>query len=239
MLDRMRARPATLDSDVIARLYQAYIDAVFDYCLFRTADEAAAEELTADSFTRAWTARARYQPERSDFAGWRFTIARRVVIDWQRSRKRHPMVLLAPLTPDTGALPEALAEAGAHQAQLRQLVQALPRGDQEIIALKFGADMTKREMAAFFSAVRVPLAARSTERWVSCAASMRRSMNNQDWKKSSNAAKVLAEFDGPDQALARQLLALRPRPAHTLHSRTSTLQAVASAEGEPRPPARS
>ena len=31
MLDRMRARPATPDSDIFANLYQAYIDALFNY----------------------------------------------------------------------------------------------------------------------------------------------------------------------------------------------------------------
>src|SRR5712664_1027925 len=98
MLDRSRNWPVTLDKDGFSGLYELHVAAVFNYCLFRTVDTATAEELTADAFTRAWAARAHYQPDRGDFTAWLFTIARRVVIDWQRRRYRRPIVALDPAT---------------------------------------------------------------------------------------------------------------------------------------------
>jgi RNA polymerase sigma-70 factor, ECF subfamily len=138
---------SVLDDGAFARLYQSYLDAVFNFCLFQTGETATAEDLTAEAFARAWAARARYRREQGEFAAWLFTIARRVVIDWQRRRTRHPTIPLDARTPDAGDLPEVQAERNGHHERLRQLVQALSAGEQELIALKFGAGMTNREIA--------------------------------------------------------------------------------------------
>lgn len=135
------------DADVFADLYQAHLSAVFNYCFFRVGNRAVAEDLTADAFERAWQARHRYQPSRATFSTWLFTIAQRVVTDWQRRQARRSWLKLNRKQPSATPSPETHLEESEQQAQLRQLVQRLSPSEQELIALKFGAGMTNREIA--------------------------------------------------------------------------------------------
>lgn len=138
--------PAILDTSTFADLYRSYTAAVFNYCLFRVNDRAVAEDLAADTFERAWKARYRYRPERAAFCTWLFIIARRVVIDWQRRQARRSLFRF--WEPPAGTLPspEVQVEETEQQRRLRRLVAALTPAEQELIALKFGAGMTNREI---------------------------------------------------------------------------------------------
>jgi RNA polymerase sigma-70 factor (ECF subfamily) len=141
------ARPAVLDEAVFAALYHEYTGAIFNYCLFRVGNRGAAEDLTADIFERAWRARGRYRPKRGTFATWLFSIARRRVIDWQRRQGRRPLAPLAEGHPDDALSPEDLAQQSEQLAALRGLLLELRGGEQELIALKFGAGMTNCDIA--------------------------------------------------------------------------------------------
>lgn len=138
---------SALSDAAFSRLYETYLDGVFNYCLFSTNDAAVAEELAAEAFARAWAARGRYQPAKGEFSTWLFAIARRAVVDWQRQRARHPLAALDSTTPDGGDPPDLQAEANARHDRLRLLVQSLPPAEQELVALKFGAGMTNRAIA--------------------------------------------------------------------------------------------
>lgn len=135
------------EAEPFATLYREHMAAVFNYCLFRVGDRTIAEDLTADTFERAWRARRRYRPERAAFNTWLFTIARRVVTDWQRRQVRRRWVGLSDDQSDGGPSPEAQIEETEQQAELRRLVQTLEPSEQELIALKFGAGMTNRDIA--------------------------------------------------------------------------------------------
>jgi RNA polymerase sigma-70 factor, ECF subfamily len=138
---------ARVVTDNFADLYHAHIGAVYNYCLFRVGEISVAEDLTADTFERAWRARGRYDAERSEFATWLFSIARHVVADWQRQRTRRPLVALEEQHPDHRPSPESQVEAAESTEHLRRLVLALPPHEQELVALKFGAGMTNRQIA--------------------------------------------------------------------------------------------
>ena len=147
-LDNILTAPVSrLDAEAFANLYRTHTYAVFNYCLFRVSDRAAAEDLTADTFERAWQARNSYRPDRAAFTTWLFTIARHRVIDWQRRRARRPLIRLSQQQPsDTPSL-ELQFEETELQSHLRRLIHALEGDEQELIALKFGAGMTNREIA--------------------------------------------------------------------------------------------
>jgi RNA polymerase sigma-70 factor (ECF subfamily) len=141
------AATSITDADIFANLYQAHLYAVFNYCLFRVGDRPIADDLTADTFERAWRARRRYRSERAGFSTWLFTIAQRVVTDWQRRQARRPLLKLSHQQPSQTPSPETRLEESEQQAQLRHLVQTLAPHEKELIALKFGAGMNNREIA--------------------------------------------------------------------------------------------
>lgn len=149
MLNRAASitRSSILDADAFADLYREHLAAVFNYCLFRIGERAVAEDLTAETFERAWRARRRYRPERAAFNTWLFTISRRVVSNWMRGRSRRRMVQLDERLADTAPLPESRLEEAERKAQLRDLIRTLNDREQELIALKFGAGMSNRQIA--------------------------------------------------------------------------------------------
>jgi len=133
--------------DAFAELYKEHIYAVFNYCLYRVGDAVVAEDLTADIFERAWRARRRYNPRRAKFSTWLFTIARRRVIDWQRRRGRRRTVELDEQLPSPQPGPDTLTLEAEDQHRLNRLIQNLPHDAQELLAMKFGAGMTNRQIA--------------------------------------------------------------------------------------------
>lgn len=141
------AQPAEADADAFARLYQDHTAAVFNYCLYRVGDVQTAEDLTADTFERAWRARQRYNPRRAEFSTWLFVIARRVVADWLRRQRRRPTAVLDERLPSPDPGPEALAGEAHDRHRLHQLVGSLSGDDRELLAYKFGAGMTNRQIA--------------------------------------------------------------------------------------------
>lgn len=153
MSDRLAitgVEPTTGEGEAVAftRLYQEHLDGVFNYCVYRVGDPLAAEDLTSDIFCRAWRARHRFNPRQGKYSTWLYTIARRTVIDWQRRQGRRHTVPLDEQLASTLPGPEASSAEAADRRRLRQLVQDLPGEDQELIAMKFGAGMTNRDIAA-------------------------------------------------------------------------------------------
>src|SRR5262245_10553710 len=117
MIERVMQARRVLDAGDFAELYGTHTDAIFNYCLYRVGERTIAEDLTADTFERAWRARHRYQSERANTTTWLFTIARRVVIDWQRQNGRRRMVVLGDHHPDTSPTLETQAEVAERQLQ--------------------------------------------------------------------------------------------------------------------------
>lgn len=76
------ARPAF--ADVAAE----QLDAVYRYLVYLTGDRAAAEDLTAETFEKAFRMWRRFDPRRGSPRTWLCRIARTVAIDWFRAESR-------------------------------------------------------------------------------------------------------------------------------------------------------
>lgn len=142
-----RRQPDTLTAETFTQLYEEHLDAVFNYCLYQVGDRQLAEDLTANIFEQAWRDRHRYDPERANVSTWLYAIARHRVIDEQRRQGRRVLVSLDQQHEDGTPLPEEQVARAERLVQLRNLVQALPEEQQELIALKFGAGLTNRSIA--------------------------------------------------------------------------------------------
>jgi RNA polymerase sigma-70 factor (ECF subfamily) len=74
------------------------------------------------------------------------TIARRVAIDHLRARRSH-LPLEAAMDVSSGPTPEALAERRSDSARLAARLAELPERERDLVALKYGAEMTNRAIA--------------------------------------------------------------------------------------------
>jgi RNA polymerase sigma factor (sigma-70 family) len=127
-------------------LYRESRDAVYAYVAGLLGDRAAAEDVTALTFERAYRKRGSYRPDRGSPRAWLFGIARNAALDELRRRRR-----VAPLVgepPDvTVADPSLDAEAGVRRSALAAGLRELAPREREIVALKFWGGLGNAEIA--------------------------------------------------------------------------------------------
>jgi RNA polymerase sigma factor (sigma-70 family) len=64
------------------------LDAVYRYLVYLTGDRSAAEDLTAETFEKAFRSWRRFDPRRGSPRTWLCRIARSVAVDWFRAESR-------------------------------------------------------------------------------------------------------------------------------------------------------
>ena len=124
-------------------IYREELPRVYNFFRYRVGDDQIAEDLTAETFEKAWRNREKYRTDLASFSTWLFTLARRIGADYYRRHK--PTVPLADATrvPD----PQTLEETAQQHADFRHLSLLLSRlaeRERELVALKYGAGLTNR-----------------------------------------------------------------------------------------------
>lgn len=120
---------------------------MYNYFLYRVRNVADAEDLTAATFEKAWRARDTYRADLAGLPTWLLSIARNVAIDHLRAARFHVALDEAEQVTD-GTTPETELTARSDRARLRALVENLPERERELVALKYGAGLTNREIAS-------------------------------------------------------------------------------------------
>ena len=132
-----------------AELYEEYMPKIYRYIQYRVNNVQLAEDLTSTTFEKALVNFDKYCSDKASFSTWLFSIARNIVIDHYRVAGRRQMVPLEEakqvLTGDLS--PEEEVVRREEMAMLHSCLAGLPRADQEIISLKFGAELTNRQIA--------------------------------------------------------------------------------------------
>lgn len=97
--------------------------------------QADAEDLTAETFMRAWQSRERFEGDAASATGWLIRIAKRLVIDEYRrtlQASRNP-----PSVPEAESTPEHAALADEQKRFLVRLLGELPDEQREILTLRY------------------------------------------------------------------------------------------------------
>lgn len=132
-------------------LYRQELPRIYNFFRYRFGDHALAEDLTAMTFEKAWRKRCQYCRDLSAFSTWLFTIARRVAIDHYR-RSRMDVDLDEGLNEAHHlSADDDLEEHVQKQADLQRLnllLAGLSDRERELVALKYGAGLTNRAIAA-------------------------------------------------------------------------------------------
>jgi len=119
---------------------------VYNFFRYRVGPGPVAEDLTSLTFEKAWGARNRYREDRAAFGAWLFTVARNVAIDHYRSARATVSLEDAEEIPG-GLTPEEIAERRSDETHLGRLLARRTERERELLALKYGAEFTNREIA--------------------------------------------------------------------------------------------
>jgi RNA polymerase sigma factor (sigma-70 family) len=128
------------------QLYRSSVADVYAYVATLLGDRAAAEDVTAAAFERAWKKRRTFDAGRGTPRGWLFGIARHAALDELRRRKRTLATSADTADPDALALEDGVDDA-MRRATVRTALRDLEPRDRELVALKFYGELTNGELA--------------------------------------------------------------------------------------------
>jgi RNA polymerase sigma factor (sigma-70 family) len=118
---------------------------VYAYAAYRLGDGADAEDATSDAFERALRYRDSYDRDKGEPVAWLIGIARRCVDQILADR------LPVGEPPDVEA-PINLEEETVSRLELARALTALSEHDRELVALRYGADLSARQIAELLEA---------------------------------------------------------------------------------------
>ena len=113
---------------------------VYAYVAYRIGDGADAEDVTSDTFERALRYRKSFDPSRGEPISWLLGIARRCIDDFFNHR------LELVVEPPEPVAPGNLEEDTERHLNLAAAIGILGEREQELIALRYGADLTARQI---------------------------------------------------------------------------------------------
>ena len=127
----------------IEDLYERYAGEVRRFALYLCGDMAMADEITSDTFVRAWMASDRIrQPTVKSYL---LTIARNAYVDLLRRAMRHRQ--LDENMPDTRISPQTQVEQSAEVRAVLAALQQLPEMDRTVLLMRALDGMPYEEIA--------------------------------------------------------------------------------------------
>ena len=136
------------DASAFGGLYDMYVDRVYRHIFYRTGNTSDAEDITQQTFIKAWKAIGQYKRTDIPFLAWLIKISHNLVIDFYRSGKNKLSVNIDDIDIVSDSNPVQLAESRYNRQQIRQAIGKLKGEQQQVILMRFIEDFSYTEIAA-------------------------------------------------------------------------------------------
>ena len=140
------------DAEAFGELFDHYHDIVFRFVLYRLGDRPLAEDLTQETFVRAYRRLSSVSYQGRDIGAWFVTIARNLVLDHVKSSRYRLESTIGEVSEivdvRAGPGPESEVVAGLVHAELLRCVDRLRPDQRECIDLRFLQGLSVSETAA-------------------------------------------------------------------------------------------
>jgi len=142
------ARAKEGESEAFGLLYDFYMPRIYRFVLFKVGHREEAEDLTHQTFLKAWEHVETYESRGYPFSSWLYRIARNTVID--HHRRSRPQVNIDDLGPDI------LIEEGTQGKDLDikiewtvmlEAIFKLKDVEQDVLLMRFVDELTHQEVA--------------------------------------------------------------------------------------------
>ena len=142
-----------MNSETCERLYNAYYMRVFSYVMTLAGDRAQAEEITQETFFRAFSRQKDFRGE-SDEVTWLCAIAKNYFLDEKRRQARNETI--PEEMPETGKSLEQTAEDRDSSFRIHVALHELEEPYREVFELRVFGELSFREIGMIF---------KKTENW--------------------------------------------------------------------------
>jgi len=143
--ERQLIEASQKDPARFANLYERYFYRVYAFALARTGEQSMAEDVTSETFRRAFQNLSSFQWRGVPFSSWLFRIAANAATDLRSKGGRQTP--LEELREDPVDPSDELAQV-EERVQLFELVDRLPGDQRQVIILRFAQEKRAKEIAA-------------------------------------------------------------------------------------------
>ena len=124
-------------------LYETYITDVYRFAYWLAGDSTEAEDITSETFVRAWVKRDDIRTE--TLKAYLFTIARNVYLGYRRKNRHH--VALEDDHPDPAPTPDTWVESRLELQMVQSVLQTLPEIDRAAFIMRIQHELPYVEIA--------------------------------------------------------------------------------------------
>jgi RNA polymerase sigma-70 factor, ECF subfamily len=133
-----------MDAVEFGTLYERYAPDVLRFALYLTGSRAEAEDITSETFVRAWVGNDAIRV--GTVKAYLFMIARNLHVDWRRREARRGEMAHEPVDPAPG--PDEKSEGRSELRALTAALQQLPEVDRAALLMRTLNDLPYESIAA-------------------------------------------------------------------------------------------
>ena len=135
-----------MDREDVAKLYEAHFMRVFSYCMTLSGDRMLSEEITQETFFRAFMKREQYRGESSEVT-WLCTIAKNIYIDEKRRSGRTDSLedIPAEITDNSMGIEQTVADRDSSY-RIHKALQELEEPYREAFELRVFGELSFKEI---------------------------------------------------------------------------------------------
>lgn len=135
------------DEEAFSMLYEEHFDKVFRYMALRVKDRSEAEDMAQQVFVKSFEALPSFKWRGAPFGAWLFSIARNLVVDRGRKAGKQPMTSIDDVVILSNENLENIVETKMEMEKVVEASKRLTPSQREVVALRFGAEMSIAETA--------------------------------------------------------------------------------------------
>mgnify|MGYP001568028061 CR=1 FL=1 len=140
-------RAVQRDQDAFGELYDRHVVRVYRHLYYMVGRQPEAEDLTAQTFLKAWEAIERYQVRGAPFVSWLLRIAHNLGVSYLRSKRETSQVHEGIVDNKSRRDPEAALQQTVEEEMVREAILRLREEQRQVIILRFIEDLDYREVA--------------------------------------------------------------------------------------------
>lgn len=134
------------DREAFGELYKIFLNRIYRFVYYLVGDEFSAEDITQNTFLKAWNNLSNFSMDRGTFQSYLYTIARNLVIDGQRKKKIYSLEGMENVIETQENRENELWKDQASE-KVHEALDGLEEDDRQIIILRFFEEMHFDEIA--------------------------------------------------------------------------------------------
>jgi RNA polymerase sigma-70 factor (ECF subfamily) len=144
---RIVLRAIERDQEAFAQLYDRHVVRIYRHIYYMVSDSSTAEDLTSQTFLKAWEAIDRYKERGAPIVAWLLRISHNLTVSYLRSKRDHSELDETFLDQKMTRNPEEALEQASDEKSMREAVLKLRDEQRQVIMLRFVEEMDYREVA--------------------------------------------------------------------------------------------